>query len=178
MDLIRAAQAYEAETGEDDVESVIAVSMAEEDVETMIRWPWVAFSTDGELVGAHPRGRGAFPRVLGEYVRERRVLRLEEAVRKMTSLPAAALGLEGVGVVAVGHPADLVLFDPQTVADRATTEDPLALAVGIEKVWVGGEPVYEPGRATGLRPGRVLRRAGAQATDAFTASPDADRGQW
>lgn len=113
---------------------------------------------DGELDGRHPRGFGAFPRVLGLYVRERGVLPLEEAVRKMTSLAADHAGLKDRGRLVPGAYADLVLFDPATVIDRATTSAPHALATGIERVWVNGRTVYRNGSTSGLRPGRVLRR--------------------
>jgi N-acyl-D-amino-acid deacylase len=96
--------------------------------------------------------------VLGRYVRERKVLGLEEAVRKMTSLAAHNVGLRDRGAIRPGAYADLVLFDPATVIDRATTREPQALATGIERVWVNGAVVYEAGKASVLRPGRVLRR--------------------
>jgi N-acyl-D-amino-acid deacylase len=88
------------------------------------------------------------------------VISLEEAVRKMTSLAAHGVGLGGRGEIRPGASADLVLFDPATVIDRATTKDPHVRAVGIEKVWVNGAVVYEDGAATARRPGRVLRREG------------------
>ena len=121
--------------------------------------------SDGEIpifgvASPHPRSYGTFARVLGRYVRERKVVSLEEAVRKMTSLAAHNVGLGGRGEVRPGASADLVLFDPAKVIDRATTKDPHALAVGIEKVWVNGAIVYQEGTATASRPGRVLRREG------------------
>jgi N-acyl-D-amino-acid deacylase len=158
MDLIREALAYEKKTGRDDVESVIGTSMSEPDLERLLAWPHADICTDGELDGRHPRGFGTFPRVLGRYVRERGVIPLEEAVRKMTSLAAHNVGLSGRGEIRPGAAADLVLFDPATVIDRATTRDPQALAVGIETVWVNGAVVYEQGAATARRPGRVLQR--------------------
>jgi len=91
-------------------------------------------------------------------VRERRVLTLEEAVHKMTGRAAANLGLEGRGRIAVGAHADLVLFDPATVLDRATPEQPHSTSIGIEMVWVNGRLVYQDGRASGRKPGMVLRR--------------------
>jgi N-acyl-D-amino-acid deacylase len=158
MDLIREALAYEKKTGRDDAESVIGTSMSEPDLERLLAWPHANVCTDGELDGRHPRGFGTFPRVLGRYVRERGVLSLEDAVRKMTSLAAHNVGLVGRGEIRPGAPADLVLFDPATVVDRATTKDPQALAVGIDTVWVNGTVVFEKGAATAHRPGRVLRR--------------------
>jgi N-acyl-D-amino-acid deacylase len=161
MDLIREAQEYRDETGEDSVESVIAVSMTEEDMDHLLRWPWANICTDGELWGSHPRGFGSFTRVLGHYVRERQTLSLEEAIHKMTGRAATTIGLEGRGRIASGLPADLVLFDPRTVADLATTDDPHRDSAGIHKVWVNGELVWNEGDITGARPGRVLRRPSA-----------------
>ncbi len=163
---MRAARAKPEPGGEEDeeVESVIAVSMAEADIERLMAWPHTVFCTDGELDGAHPRGYGSFPRILGRYVRERGVLGLEEAVHRMTAQAAAQLGLAGRGTIEPGRPADLVLFDPDTILDRATLEDPHAPAAGIAAVWVNGELVYENGRETGRRPGHALRR-GAPGTE-------------
>jgi N-acyl-D-amino-acid deacylase len=96
--------------------------------------------------------------VLGRYVRERQVVSLEEAVRKMTSLAAHNVGLADRGTIRPGAYADLVLFDPVTVVDRATTREPQALSAGIQRVWVNGAVVYEAGAAGRPRPGRVLRR--------------------
>jgi N-acyl-D-amino-acid deacylase len=138
-------------------ESVVARGMDERDIERLYRWPFASVSSDGALRGAHPRGYGSFPRVLGHYVRERKVMTLEEAVRRMTSLPARSLGLDR-GTITVGAPADLVLLDPATVADRATIKAPHAASVGINTVWVAGQVVYEKGRTTDATPGRVLRR--------------------
>jgi N-acyl-D-amino-acid deacylase len=159
MDLIREAQAYEKKTGRDDVESVIGTSMSEGDLEKLLAWPFTNLCTDGELDGRHPRGFGSYPRVLGRYVRERKVVSLEEAIRRMTSLAARNVGLADRGVIRPGAYADLVLFDPATVIDRATTREPQALSAGIERVWVNGAVVYEAGAIGRSRPGRVLRRA-------------------
>ena len=134
--------------------------MIESDLERLLAWPHTNLCTDGQLDGRHPRGFGSYPRVLGRYVRERGVLCLEEAVRKMTSLAADHLGLTDRGRLVPGAFADLVLFDPATVIDRATTSDPHALATGIERVWVNGQPVFAGGSPSGLRPGRILKRSG------------------
>lgn len=151
MALIAESQAKQSD------ESVIARGMDERDIERFYRWPYSSVSSDGELAGAHPRGFGSFPRVLGEYTRQRKVLQLEDAIRRMTSLPAASLGIDR-GTLEPGAVADLVLLDPATVADRATLEEPHALSVGIKQVWVGGVSVYADAKATGATPGRVLRR--------------------
>jgi dihydroorotase/N-acyl-D-amino-acid deacylase len=140
-------------------------SFDEGDVEQLLRSDLGMIGSDGSLVpfgegSPHPRAYGTFPRVLGRYVRERGVLTLEEGVRRMTSAPAARLGLTDRGRVAVGAVADLTVFDPNTVSDQATFEDPHRYPVGIPLVFVGGEAVVRDGVVTGLRPGKVLRGAG------------------
>lgn len=159
MALIDDARAKQAD------ESVVARGMDERDIASIMRWPFTDFCSDGALDGAHPRGFGSFPRVLGHYVRDLHVLTLEEAVRRMTSLAARNVGLTGRGVLRVGAPADLVLFDPNTIADHATIRNPHAVSTGIDRVWVNGEIVFENGKPTGRTPGRVLRRADSSAVD-------------
>jgi N-acyl-D-amino-acid deacylase len=124
-----------------------------------MRWPHTNLSTDGSPTGPHPRGYGAFPRFLGVYVRERNVMPLEEAVRRMTSLAAAHVGIRDRGRIAPGMFADLVLFDPATVIDRATPQQPHVPSVGISRVWVNGQEVFANGATTAARPGRPIRRA-------------------
>ncbi len=162
IELIRMAERMRA-AGQENVEHIIATSMVEGDLEQLAAWPQTNFCTDGQLDGSHPRGYGSYPRFLGRYVRERKVLRLEEAVRKATGLAADHVGLRDRGRLVPGAYADLVLFDPATVIDHATTGDPHALSTGIERVWVNGTVVYAGGSASGARPGRVLRRPGAPA---------------
>ncbi|HTI63520.1 MAG TPA: D-aminoacylase, partial [Gemmatimonadaceae bacterium] len=165
MALIAESQAKRAD------ESVVAKGMDERDIASIVRWRFTDFCSDGALDGAHPRGFGSFPRVLGHYVRDLKVLTLEEAVRKMTSLAAANVGLADRGLIRPGLVADLVLFDPGTVGDRATIANPHALSVGINTVWVNGEVVYSDGKTTGAHPGRVLRRqTGSSAIDDFVQS--------
>jgi N-acyl-D-amino-acid deacylase len=106
----------------------------------------------------HPRGYGNNARVLGEYVRERKVITLEDAVRKMTSLPARFFGFAGRGVIREGAVADLVVFDPARVKDTATYERPHAYPDGIPHVLVNGTFVVRDGKSTGARPGQLLRR--------------------
>lgn len=135
--------------------------MDEPDVERLMRLPYVMVGSDGGLQTPgqgvpHPRSYGTFPRVLARYVREKGVLGLEDAVRKMTSLPAQTLRLKDRGFVREGMWADLVLFDPATVIDAATFEDPHRTSRGIRAVFVNGEIVWEDGRGTGKRSGRVL----------------------
>ncbi len=138
----------------------IHFSMDEADVQANLRHPLVMIGSDGipVLEGLpHPRLFGTFPRVLGRYVREQGLLTLEEAVRRMTSLPADTFGLAQRGRIVEGMYADLVLFDPETVADRATYDDPKQEPVGIVLVIVNGAIAYENGRHTGAGGGRMLR---------------------
>jgi N-acyl-D-amino-acid deacylase len=164
IDMIR--QVEQARRGSDEtVESVIGTSMDEKDVERLVAWPHANFCTDGELDGRHPRGFGTYPRLLGRFVRERKLLGLEEAIRKASGLAATHMGIADRGMVKIGMKADLVLLDPATVLDRATPTDPQALSAGIEKVWVNGQVVFSDGKATGARSGSVITRGGTKAAD-------------
>lgn len=156
MTLIREAQVA-ATAGKPANESIIATSMKTGDVDRLLQWEWTNVCSDGELDGRHPRGFGAFAKVLGE-VRTREVLTMGEAIRKMTSLAARNLGLTERGTIRDQAVADLVLFDPELVADQATLANPHQLATGIVSVWVAGELVFDRGAATGKRPGVVIRR--------------------
>jgi N-acyl-D-aspartate/D-glutamate deacylase len=138
----------------------------EKDMQLALVQPWCSIGSDGSALAVegplrrgnpHPRNFGAFPRVLGVYVRELKVLRLEDAVRKMTSLNAAKLGILDRGLLRPGNFADLTLFDPERVLDRATYEKPFQYGEGIAYVIVNGQLVLERGRHTGARPGRALR---------------------
>jgi N-acyl-D-amino-acid deacylase len=139
-------------------------SMGEEDVRRIMRESFTMVASDsgvrrfGEGV-PHPRGYGNNARVLGTYVRELKLITLEDAVRKMTSLPAQTFGLRDRGLVREGMAADLVIFDDATVSDPSTFEKPHQYAAGFSYVVVNGAPVIEDGRATGVRPGRALRHA-------------------
>ena len=138
--------------------SINCKAMRDDDIKMFFQQPWVAVASDGGIGMAHPRGAGTFPRVLGVYVRERKWVTLEEAVRKMTSLPASRLKMKDRGEIKLGAFADLVLFNPDTVKDNSTFPDPFKIATGIEKVFVNGQIVWEDGKATGAKPGRVLER--------------------
>jgi N-acyl-D-amino-acid deacylase len=149
-----------------DVEMVL-FHMSEENVALGLQRPWVMIGSDGEgratrgpygMGKPHPRNYGTCPRVLGHYVRDRGLLSLPEAIRKMTSLPAAKLGLRDRGRLEPGAVADVVVFDPATVADTATFAEPHQYPRGIPWVLVNGEPVIAAGQHTGRRPGRVLAR--------------------
>jgi N-acyl-D-amino-acid deacylase len=138
--------------------SMVLHAMDEGDVEAIMRAPWRTGGTDALLGGKpHPRAYGSYPRVLGHSVRDRGVLPLEDAVRQMTGAAAARLRLDDRGVIREGAWADLCLFDPARIADRATYADPQQHPAGIEWVFVNGEPVARSGAATGALPGRVLR---------------------
>ncbi len=139
-------------------ESVVATSMDAKDVEELIAWPHSNISSDGALDDGHPRGMGAYPRLLRIHVRERKTLSLESAIRKMSALGAEHVGIRDRGRISAGAFADLVLFDPQTVTDHATTKQPQAQSTGILKVWVNGRLAFENGRSTAAFSGRVIRR--------------------
>ena len=143
--------------------------MGEEDVRLALAHTWTSFNTDyngvatdGPLSTAkpHPRTYGSYPRILGKYVREEGIMTMEEAIRKMTSLAANRVGLKGRGVLKPGFFADVVIFDPATVIDKATFEDPHQYSEGIETVLVNGQPVWESKAFTGNLPGKVLRGPG------------------
>ena len=137
-------------------------AIPESDVVRILASPLTMVASDGEIPafgeGApHPRSYGTFVRVLGRYVREKGVITLEEAVRKMTSLPAARVGFAERGLLRPGMKADVTVFDPATGRDVATFEKPHQYAEGVSLVAVNGVLVFEGGRMTGARPGKVLR---------------------
>ena len=145
----------------------------EDDLKLAMRQPWVSIGSDGSALATsgplrtgvpHPRNFGTFPRVLGKYVREEHVLTLEQAVHKMSGLTAQQMHLADRGLIKEGLAADLVIFDPATVADRATFSDPFQYPVGISTVIVNGRVVLDNGRHTGERPGVVIRGHGAAAS--------------
>ena len=148
--------------------SMILFQLHEDDLRRALAHPSVMIGSDGSALSVsgpgaagkpHPRSYGTFPRVLGEYAREQRVLTLARAVHKMTGLPARRLGLRDRGVIAVGRKADLVVFDARRVADRATYENPHQYPSGIEHVLVNGRLVIKDGDHTGSLPGRLLTPA-------------------
>lgn len=155
---------------EDGAQTDAAVfAMSEPDIELAVVQPWVSFCNDSAgtspqgILGKefpHPRAYGTFPRVLRKYVREERRLKLEEAIRKFTSLPASRLRLNDRGVIKAGLWADIVVFDPNTITERSTFQDPNQLSVGMQWVLVNGVPVIADGVATHALPGRVLRGPG------------------
>ncbi|HYC32053.1 MAG TPA: D-aminoacylase [Gemmatimonadales bacterium] len=144
-------------------------SMSEDNVRKALRTPWVSFGSDGSAFtladstptnSTHPRAYGNFARLLGRYVRDERLLPLAEAIRRLTSLPATNLGLHRRGRLVPGAYADVVVFDPATIADRATYDAPHQYAAGVRHVVVNGIPALRDGQVTGARPGRVVRGRG------------------
>ncbi|HYW72768.1 MAG TPA: D-aminoacylase [Pyrinomonadaceae bacterium] len=164
--------------GEDPVESImnlvledrsrigtIYFLMSEDNIKKQIRQPWVSFGSDAASIApegnflkssAHPRAYGNFARLLGKYVRDEKVISLTEAVRRLSGLPATNMGLDHRGFLKPGMYADVVVFDPQTIADRATFENPHQLAVGVKHVFVNGVQVLKDGEHTGAKPGKAL----------------------
>jgi N-acyl-D-amino-acid deacylase len=150
---------------------VVFFLMSEDNVRKQLRLPWVSLGSDASSMApegvfvrssTHPRAYGNFARFLGRYVRDEKLVPLPEAIRRMTSLPAVNLGLEGRGVLEVGAFADVVAFDPATIADKATFEQPHQYAVGMRHVLVNGVPVLRDGEHTGATPGRALKGGGAR----------------
>ena len=138
-----------------------------ENIRKKIAQPWMAFGSDaGSLApegvflksNPHPRAYGTFARLLGKYVREEGVISLSEAIRRLTSFPAENLGLEGRGLLQEGYFADIAIFDPATISDRATFADPHQYATGVQHVIVNGVPVLLDGEHTGATPGRFVRK--------------------
>jgi N-acyl-D-amino-acid deacylase len=175
-----------AERGRDAVETAIDLvieddsrvgavffSMSEENVRRQIALPWVSFCSDSASLAPeglflesqpHPRAYGSFARLLGRYVRQEKIISLPEAIRRLAALPAEVLRLEGRGRLRPGAWADVVVFDPATIADRATFAQPHQYAIGVQHVLVNGVPVLLGGEHTGALPGRVLRGPGFRPT--------------
>jgi len=150
--------------------STVYFLMTEDNLRKQIQQPWVSFGSDAEAsapegvflkASAHPRAYGNFANLLGKYVREEKVIPLSEAIRRMTSLVAANLGIADRGVLRPGAFADIVVFDPNTIAAHATYEKPLQYATGVAHVWVNGTQILRDGEHTGAKPGRVVRRGKA-----------------
>jgi len=148
---------------------VVYFLMSEENVKTQIKLPWVSFGSDASSMSAegvflktstHPRAYGNFARLLGKYVRDEQVIPLAEAIRKLTSLPAKTLRIKDRGQLTPGWFADIVVFDPSTIAEHATYEQPHQYATGVRDVWVNGVQVIKEGEHTGATPGRVVRGPG------------------
>jgi N-acyl-D-amino-acid deacylase len=145
------------------------VLMSEDNLERNLRWPHTMIGSDADsqapegaflVTNPHPRAYGAFARFLGRYVRERQVMPLQEAIRRLTTLPAQSIAIRERGALQVGYFADVVVFDPATIADHATFARPHAYATGVRDVFVNGEQVLRDGEHTGATPGRVVRGPG------------------
>jgi N-acyl-D-amino-acid deacylase len=143
--------------------------MSEDNIRKQMALPWVSFGSDGGSLApegvflrssTHPRAYGNFARLLGRYVRDEKVVPLEEAIRRLTALPAANLRIQRRGTLAIGQYADLAIFDPRTIRDNATFERPHQYATGMVHVFVNGVQVLRDGEHTGARPGRVVRGPG------------------
>ena len=158
-DVIRESMEWTEANGGLGSESIMGRSMHEDDIARLIQWGFANICSDGGFTG-HPRGYGAFPRVLARYVRDHSAMPLEEAIAAMTQRAAKAIGIADRGLLAAGMKADLVLLDPDTVQDHATVQDTQQLSTGISSVWVNGELVLQDGEATGARPGQALKREG------------------
>jgi N-acyl-D-amino-acid deacylase len=148
---------------------VVYFLMSEENIKQQLKLPWVSFSSDAGSMApegvflnnsTHPRAYGNFARLLGKYVRDEKVISLEEAIRKLTSLPASNLRIQGRGQLSPGYFADIVVFDPTAIQDHATYEEPHQYATGMHHVWVNGARVLADGDHTGAMPGRVVRGPG------------------
>ena len=148
---------------------VVYFLMSEENIKQQLKLPWVSFSSDAGSMApegvflnnsTHPRAYGNFARLLGKYVRDEKIISLEEAIRKMTSLPASNLRIQGRGQLSPGYFADIVVFDPTAIQDHATYEEPHQYATGMHHVWVNGTRVLADGDHTGAMPGRVVRGPG------------------
>jgi N-acyl-D-amino-acid deacylase len=144
---------------------VVTFTMSEDNIKKELRQPWVSLCSDASSMAAegmflesstHPRAYGNFARLLGKYVREEKVITLEDAIHRMSGLPAANLGLDHRGLLKEGYFADVVVFDPKTIADKATYENPQQYAVGMKQVFVNGVQVIKNGEHTGAKPGRAL----------------------
>jgi len=165
--LLQLAQASDRYLQENGVigDSIIAKGMTEEDVAGFMRWEYTNICSDGGYGGGHPRGYGSFPRVLSRYVDDDAGLSTETAIAKMTSLSAANAGIGQRGSIKPGYFADLILFDPETIRDHASFENPERVSTGIDSVWVNGEIVFLDGATTGLFPGQIVSMAAADKAD-------------
>lgn len=158
VELIAGIDDWEKKNGKNAQENIMATSMSEADIKKLMQWQHTNICSDGSSSGTHPRGFGAFTRVLGNYVNKAKTLSLQDAIHKMTSLSAEHVGIKKRGLIKTGYYADIVLFDPETVSDEATIAEPHKLSEGIEKVWVNGIIVFENKKTTELYPGKVIKR--------------------
>ena len=158
VELIARIDDWEKKNNRECQENIMATSMSETDIKKLMQWPHTNICSDGSSGGTHPRGYGAFTRVLGKYVNKEKALTMEQAIYKMTGLSAKQIGIKKRGLIKTGYYADLVMFDPETVSDEATIAEPYKLSDGIETVWVNGTIVFENKKTTELYPGKIIKR--------------------
>ncbi len=159
-------------TASDAQAGMVVFMMTEDNVKLQLQQPWIKIGTDAggydpdsATSMAHPRAYGTYPRILGKYVREEGVLSLEDAIRKVSSAVATRVGILDRGLLREGMYADVVVFDPESIIDRATFADPHQLSVGVREVFVNGVAVVRDGNHTGAKPGRIVRGPGYRGTD-------------
>ena len=155
--LVSAAEKYEQQHAGESAETIMGKAMSDDDIAQFLSWQHTNICSDG-AIGGHPRAFGSFTKVLGYYVREKKIMTLETAINKMTALAAEHTGIKDRGVIAAGYYADLVLFDADTVKDNADIKNPAALSDGILKVWVNGTLVYDNKKSTNQYPGVFITR--------------------
>jgi len=157
-ELIARIEKFEKENKRSCDEGILATSMNETDIKKLMSWPQANICSDGSSFGGHPRGYGAFTKVIGHYARDEKIFTLQEAVHKMTGLSAEHMGISRRGLIKRGYYADLVLFDAAKVIDQATVGEPHKLSAGIEIVWINGKEVFKNGKTTGIYPGAIIKR--------------------
>jgi len=158
VELIARIDEWEKKNGRDCQENIMATSMSEADIKKLMQWSHTNICSDGSSAGTHPRGYGSFTRVLGKYVRNEKALSLAVAIHKMTRLSAQHTGIKKRGLIKPGYFADLVIFNPETVEDKATIAEPHRISEGIETVFVNGIVVFENKKTSGKYPGKIIKR--------------------
>jgi len=158
VELIARIDEWEKKNNRECQENIMATSMSENDIIKLMQWPHSNICSDGSSSGTHPRGYGSFTRVLGKYVRNENTMPLAEAIHKMTGLSAQQMGIKKRGMIQTGYYADIVIFNPETVEDKATVAEPHKLSEGIEHVLVNGVLVFENKKTTGKYPGKIIKR--------------------
>jgi len=158
VELIARIEEWEKKNNRGCDEGIMATSMNETDIKKLMQWPHANICSDGSSSGTHPRGYGAFTRVLGKYVRNEKTMPLSEAIHKMTGLSAKQMGMKKRGLIQSGYFADIVILNSETVEDKATVAEPHKISEGIEHVFVNGTLVFENKKTTGKYPGIIIKR--------------------
>lgn len=165
VDLLLSERGYWGDTDPSKMIFTYFVTIWEENIKTQLQQPWIKISTDAggydpvwgkAWAPVHPRSYGTYPRVLGKYVRDEKIVSLENAIRKMTSAVAQRLGIQDRGILREGTYADIVIFDPETIDDHAAYDDPHQLSIGVREVWINGERVLKEGTHIGATPGQIV----------------------